>query len=258
MGENLHLNDAYFHVVEEPKKYSSIKETFITNWQDTHNFLPNSYLKSFDSILFYNFIHRECFKSSIERNSSNIETSEISSYKNCVSKHQYSIQVFSKILHASRKWKGFLSYIDIKEYSKHPEEMGTNIPTNPIVRKQYLDMVKIKENEERKKGIENVLGNPQKPKPLNFVYEFLLNKRGILSRLDLEKALASKNLLAEYNRLNDIYGAELANELKTKVDLKNWGGIQGDDFVAEDDESSNAGPVDEDVPASEVPSPDSE
>ena len=51
--------------------------------------------------------------------------------------------------------------------------------TNWIVRKQYLDIVKIKENVERKKVIENVFGyEPQKPKQLNFVYEFLLKRKG--------------------------------------------------------------------------------
>jgi len=254
MGENLHLKDSFFHVYEEPKKYSSIKETFITNWQDNHNFLPNNYLKSFDSLLFYNFIHRECFRSSITRNSSNIETSEVNFYKNCVSKHQYSIQVFSNILKSSRKWKGFLAYVDLKEYSRAPEEMGTNIPTNPIIRKQYLDMVKIKENEERKKGIENVLGNPQPQKPMNFVYEYILKKRGFSSKLDLEEAFASKNLLAEYNRLNEAYGADFANEIKTKVDLKNWGGIPGDDFTAEDEDSGS--PAAAEVEGADAPSGD--
>jgi len=142
-------------------------------------------------------------------------------------------------MNASRKWKGFLSYIDLKEYTRVPEEMGTNVPTNSIVRKEYLDMKKIKENEEMKRGIENVLGgSPQKPKPLNFVYEFLLKKKGFSSRLDLEEAFASKNLLAEYNRLNEAYGADLANQLKAKVDLKNWAGIPGDDFVPEEEEST--------------------
>lgn len=249
MGENLHLKDVYFHVYEEPKKYSSIKESFITNWQETQNFLPHNYLKSFDSLLFYNFIHRECFKSSINRNSSNIESTEVNSYKNCVSKHQYSIQVFSNVLNASRKWKGFLSYIDLKEYSRVPEEMGTSMPTNPIIRKQVLDMQKIKENEERKKGIENVLGNPQKPKPMNFVYEFLLKRKGFSSRLDLEEAFSGKNLLAEYNRLNEAYGADLTSELKAKVDLKNWAGIPGDEFVAEEDDSAASA---EDAPAAEA------
>lgn len=237
MGERLHLNNPYFHVVEEPKKYSSIKDTYITNWQDANDFLPKNYLKSFDSLLFYNFIHRECFKSSITNNSSNIESVEVNSYKNCVSKHQFSIQVFSNVLKASRRWKGFLSYIDLREYSRIPEEMGTNIPTNPLIRKQVLDMKIIKENEDRKKAIENILNKPEPKKPLNFVYEYILKKKGFSSRLELEEAFASKNLLSEYNRLNEAYGADLANELKAKVDLKNWGGIPGDDFTPEDDDS---------------------
>ncbi len=253
MGENLHLNDAFFHVYEQPKKYSSIKETFITNWQDNHNFLPYNYLKSFDSILFYNFIHRECFKSSIKTNTSNIETSEINSYKNCVLKHQYSIQVFSNVLKASRKWKGFLSHIDLKEYSRQPEEMGTNMPNNPIVRKRLLDQIKIKENEERCKGIENVLGYSQKRKPMSFVYEFLLKRKGFTSRLDLEEAFASKNLLGEYNRLNELYGEKVANELKTTVDLKNWSGIRGDDFAPEEESAPAAEEPIADVPVVEEP-----
>lgn len=258
MGENLHLNNAYFHVYEEPKKYNSIKETFIINWHDVTTFLPQNYLKSFDSLLFYNFIHRECFKSSILRNTSNIDSAEINSYKNCVSKHQYSIQVFSNILLTSRRWKGFLAHVNLREYSRVPEEMGTITPTNPIIRKQYLDRIKIKENEERSRGIEKILGDPQKPKPLNFVYEFLLKRKGFSSRLDLEEAFSSKNLLAEYNRLNEAYGAELANELKAKVDLKNWSGIPGDNFTPEDEDSGasadSAASADAAAEGQEIPS----
>lgn len=171
MSERLHLNDSFFHVYEHPKKYDSLKDTFITNWQDAQNFIPKNYLKSFDSILFYNLIHRECFKSSI-KNTSNIDQSEVDLYRNCVSKHNYSIGVFSNILQSSRNWKGFLSYIDVREYSRHPEEMGTTIPTNPIIRKHVLDMQKIKENKERGNALENLLKGSSDPKPLNFVYEY--------------------------------------------------------------------------------------
>ena len=234
MGENLHLDEITFQSYEKPKKYDTIKDTYIINWQENQNFLPKSYLKSFDSILFYNLIHRECFRTAI-KNTSNLDQSEIKTYKNCVSKHQYAVQTFTSVISSSRKWKGFLSYIDMREYSRNPEEMGTSVPTNPIIRKKYLDMVKIKENEERKRGLLNLFGGQKKRNPLNFVYEYLLNKTNILSRLDLEVALSSKNILQEYNRLNETYGEELAKEIKSKVDLKSWNGITGDDFVAEEE-----------------------
>ena len=54
----------------------------------------------------------------------------------------------------------------------------------------------------------------------------------------MEEAFSGKNLLAEYNRLNEAYGADLTSELKAKIDLKNWAGIPGDDFVAEEDDSA--------------------
>lgn len=186
MSESLHLHDACFHVYEHPKKYDSLKDTYIINWQDSQNFLPKNYLKSFDSILFYNFIHRECFRSSI-KNTSNIDQSEISLYRNCVSKHNYSIGVFSNILQSSRKWNGFLSYIDIREYSRHPEELGTTIPTNPIIRKQYLDMQKMKENKERGNSIQNLLGQSEDPNPFNFVYEHLIQKNESATKSELEE-----------------------------------------------------------------------
>lgn len=248
---DLHLNNPYFHVYEEPKKVSSIKDSFIIDWVDQEKFLPDSYLKEFDATLFYNYLHRECFKSSL-LNASNAkpESSELFSYKNCISKHQFSIKVFSNVVMASRKWKGFLSYVNMREYSRHPEEMGTSIPTNSIIRNNYLNHLKIKENEERGRGIENLLSSSVKPKnPMNFVYEFLLKKKSFLSRLDLEEALRNKDTLAEYTRLNEKYGSELAEELKSKVNLKDWKGISGDDYVPEDVSSEVSS---EELPPAEV------
>ena len=234
---NLHLNNPFFHVYEEPKKVSSVKESFIIDWVDNEKFLPDSYLKDFDSSLFYNYIHRECFKSSLKNASSNLESSEVSLYRNCVNKHQYSIRVFSNVLMASRKWNGFLSYLNLREYSKEPEEMGSTIPNHPIVRKNYLDHLKIMENKERGRGIRNLLSSAKEKNPMNFVYEFLLKKKSFLSRLDLEEALRNKDVLAEYTRLNEKYGNEFAEELKTKVDIRDWKGIGGDDFVPEESEA---------------------
>ena len=256
--QDLHLQNPYFHVYEEPKKVSSIKESFIIDYVDNEKFLPDSYLKEFDATLFYNYIHRECFRSSIS-NTPKLDSTEVTSYQNCVSKHQFSIKVFSNVVMASRKWKGFLSYINMREYSRKPEEMGTTIPTNPIIRKNYLDHLLIKENEERGKGIENLLSSVKTKNPMSFVYQFLLKKKSFLSRLDLEEALRNKDVLAEYTRLNEKFGSELSDELKAKVDIKDWQGIGGDDFVAEEPEPEpepEAEPVatsDDESPASEEP-----
>ena len=70
---------------------------------------------------------------------------------------------------AARKWRGFLSLINMREYSRQPEEMGTSIPNNPIVRKQYMDHLKIKENKERGRGIENLLSSAKPENPMSFV-----------------------------------------------------------------------------------------
>lgn len=232
---DLHLKSPWFHVYEEPKKVSSIKDSFIIDWVDNEKFLPDSYLNEFDATLFYNYIHRECFKSSI-KNSNGINSSEVLSYKNCVSKHQFSIKVFSNVIMASRKWKGFLSFINMREYSRQPQEMGTSIPNNPIIRKNYMDQLKIKENEERGRGVENLLSNIKTKNPMSFVYQFLLKKKSFLSRYDIEEALRNKDTLAEYTRLNEKYGSELAEELKAKVDIKDWKDIPGDDYVPEEPE----------------------
>ena len=244
---DLHLKNPYFHVYEEPKKVSSVKESFIIDWVDNEKFLPDSYLKEFDATLFYNYIHRECFRSSIKNASSALDSTEVSSYRNCVNKHQFSIKVFSNVVMASRKWKGFLSYINLREYSRQPEEMGSTIPTNSIVRKNYLDHIRIKENEEKGRGIQNLLSSTKPKNPMNFVYQYLLKKKSFLSRLDLEEALRNKDALAEYTRLNEKYGSELADELKAKVDIKNWKGIGVDDYVPEDPEPETEPQADDDA-----------
>jgi len=232
---DLHLESPYFHVYEEPKKVSSIKDSFIIDWIDQEKFLPDSYLNEFNATLFYNYLHRECFKSSISK-SAGINFSEVSTYKNCVEKHQFSIKVFSNVVMASRKWRGPLSFINMREYSRQPEEMGTSIPTNSIIRKNYMDQLKIKENEQRGRGFEDLLSSVKPKNPISFVWEFLLKKKSFISRFDLEEALRNKDTLAEYTRLNEKYGSELAKELKAKVNINDWKDIPGDDYVPEEPE----------------------
>merc|ERR1711957_1029206 len=85
-------------------------------------------------------------------------------------------------------------------------------------------------------------------------YKFLLEKKSFLSRLDLEGALRNKDVLAEYTRLNEKFGSELSDELKAKVDIKNWSGIGGDDYVSEEPEAEAevvAAPQDDASPVSE-------
>ena len=127
-----------FSTYEKPKSYDFIPETFKLNWDQPEKFLPDHMIESFNQRIFNNFLHRECFNSCIT-NSSSLVQSEIDCYNNCRNKHLYSVGIFRDILMTRRKWKGFKNYINIREYSREPEEMGTDIPTEPMKRQNYLN-----------------------------------------------------------------------------------------------------------------------
>ena len=132
--------------LEPPKNYDYIPETYKNVWEDPNKFIPTRMHKTFNQKMFYNFVHRECFNSciSLTNQSFKPDLTETSCYDNCRSKHLSSMGIFSDIVLYRRKWDGFMSFINMREYQKDPDEMGKLIPTDPFLRGSILQFRDIK------------------------------------------------------------------------------------------------------------------
>ena len=223
--------DLIFSTYEKPKHYDYIPEVYKLRWDQPEKFLPDYLINSFNQKLYNNFLHRECFNSCIT-NSNSLTSEEQTCYKNCQSKHLYSMGIFKDVLMTRRKWRGFRNYINIKEYSRVPEEMGTDAPTDPIMRQQYLKYNRYQKDKEAKYGLSKIFDGDKFKVEAKNIFDFYLEGRYTTdSNIDKEKR---KDFYNEYKELTEVYGDKVHELLKGKIDLKDWKNIPGEDFVPED------------------------
>jgi hypothetical protein len=223
--------DVIFSTYEKPKHYDYIPETFKLRWDQPEKFLPDYLINTFNQKLFNNFLHRECFNSCVT-NSNSLTDEEQACYKNCQSKHLYSMGVFKDILMTRRKWRGFRNYINIKEYSRTPEEMGTDAPTDPLRRKEYLKYNQWVKDKDAKYGLPKLFDNDKFNVEAKNIFDFYLEGRYTTdSNVDKDKR---KDFYNEYKELTEVYGDKVNELLKGKINLKDWKNIPGEDFAPED------------------------
>lgn len=240
----MNAHDIYFTTYEAPKTYSYIPESYKLVWPEHDKFLPSVMEKSFNQKMHYNFLHRECFNSCVT-DSSSLSKTELNCYKNCQSKHSYSMGTFKSILLAKRKWKGFLNFVNVKEYSRRPEEMTTGIPTDPMMNLAYYKAVEELKDINLKSGIIDLFGgsNVETKNIFDMYLEGRLAQNSQAEKEHLKEK--RKDIYNEYQELNDKYGDKIQELLKKRVNLKNWRGIPGDDWEPEEEETTTEAAAEE-------------
>lgn len=228
-----------FSTYEPPKTYSYIPESFKLHNEDPDKFLPDRMLKQFNEKMFYNFLHRECFNVSVTDSSSLTDT-EQKTYSNCLTKHLNSIGIFRDVVLAKKKWRGFQNYISIKEYSRSPEEMTTNIPTDPALRAAYYNYERHLKGMEAKNAFIDLFG-VSKRKQTDIFQMYLNGVYAPGSKMEADDLAAErKDKYNEYKELNAKYGDRIQALLKRRVNPKDWKEIAGENFVPDDEEGNQA------------------
>ncbi len=237
---DLKINQAYpkilFSTFEKPKFYDYIPESYKINWPDPQKFLPDSMMSHFNKRVFINFIHRECFNSCVADNAQ-LSSQETQCYQNCKNKHLSSLETFKNIMMERRRWKGWKNFISVKEYSRTPEEIGTNFPTDLIRRHQIYDNKEEQFLSENTMGLREALNSEfvdanKKTKTIFDVY----GDAPLNSKVGQEKlAEQRKDVYNEYVEMNEKYGPRVAEMLKGNVNMQDWKDVPGDDWKPEEE-----------------------
>lgn len=223
---------------EKPKSYDYIPESFKLIWEDPHKFIPDKVLSQFNERMFLNFIHRECFNSCLT-NSATLSEYEKSCYKNCQNKHLMSLGTFKEALMARRKWRGWKNYVSLKEYSRTPEEMATDFPTDPIIRGELLKHQEMQFEAKQKIGLRELFNSKKEPKNTMTIFDLYFKGRFPAdSKVAKEKeANQRKDIYNEYRELSEKYGDRIAELLKKKVNMNDWKDVPGDNWTPEEEEA---------------------
>jgi len=240
----------FFTTFEKPKYYENIPDSYNIQWDDPHKFIPDKYLSNFNQRMFVNFIHRECFNSCVNY-SSNLSNEETICYENCKNKHLSSLETFKNILLERRKWKGWKNFVALKEYSRIPEEMGTDFPTDPQRRHEIYDKQEETFMLKQKIGLREALNSEFSTDEKQTIFDVYLNQENppLYSKAGLEiKAKEREDKYNEYKELNEKYGSQVADLLKQKVNIKNWKDVPGEDWTPEEADSSETIPFSEQNP----------
>jgi hypothetical protein len=226
------LDKIIFSTFEIPKVYSFIPQSYQLNWEDPNKFIPDRLFKYFNQKIYYNFLHRECFNSVVLPGNTLSEI-EKQQYANCQNKHSGSLGIFRDIIVAKRKWQGFKHYINVKEYSRSPEEMTSSIPTDPLLKGAYLHYVEVLKNDKVKQGLPDLLGL-HTPHKSDIVHAYLSGT--YLPDSKLAKSKEERNdKYTEYKELSAKYDSQIRELLKKRVNIKNWKDIIGEDFNPSED-----------------------
>jgi len=220
----------HFDTYTKPQTHTYIPDTYKNVWEEPTKFLPTKMQRSFNQHMFYNFIHRECFNSCLSKDNAkpNPNTQELTCYENCKNKHLSSMGIFESAVISKRKWGGLLSFINLKEYSKDPDEMGKLIPTDPFLRGTIRNYRAIKEQIYLHGSLNDIFDvEPQKPISIFEYYLFTPPMKG--SSREKKDNMEKLGSYEHYKELSKKYGAVINDKLE-KVDVKDWKGISGDDF----------------------------
>lgn len=230
------IPNLYFSTYEAPKHYDYIPDAYKLNWEDPHKFIPDRNLTHFNQKMFVNFIHRECFNSCVQRGA-RLSENETNCYKSCQNKHLSSIGVFKEILMNKRKWKGFRQFVSLREYSRRPDEIATDIPTDPLMKAAYYNYIDSKQLENVKYELRNIFGHYEYKPPT--IFEIYLQGK-FTEGSNVEKNLKAQERADKYNEykeLSEKYGDQIKELLKKKVDVDNWKDVPGDNFTPEEIEA---------------------
>lgn len=221
------IDKIVFSTYEVPKSYDNIPQSYQMNWEDPTKFIPDRLLKYFNQKIYYNFLHRECFNSVVLPGNSLTEI-ENQQFANCQNKHRASLGIFQDIMIAKKKWQGFKHYINIKEYSRTPEEMTTSVPTDPLLRGAYLNYVEANKHNEVKRGFPELFGM-HTPHKTDIIQAYL---SGVyLNDTNIQKNKKEReDKYTEYKELSAKYDNQIKELLKKRVNTKNWKDILGENF----------------------------
>ena len=225
----------YFSTFEKPKFYDYIPESFKLNWEQPHKFIPDRMLSHFNQKMFINYVHRECFNSCVTSGAS-LSAQETTCYSNCRNKHMSALGTFRDILLQRRKWKGWRNFISVREYSRTPEEIATDFPTDAKARAKILDERDEKFVTKQRLGLREALNSEfVEPEKLTIFDVYMQGKFTNESRVGKEhKSRQREDYYNDFREMNEKYGAQVAEMLRSRVNLKDWKDIPGDDYVPED------------------------
>ena len=132
----------------------------------------------------------------------------------------------------------------MKEYSRTPEEIATDFPTDPRTRAKIEDQKEQEFMNKQKLGLREALNSEfEDEKETISIFDVYMNgKYTADSKLGQQKlASRRKDIYNEYKELNEKYGAQVAEMLKSKVNMKHWKDIPGDDWVPDEEDTGAAG-----------------
>ena len=236
----------YFRTFEKPKFYDYIPETYKMKWEDPHKFIPDRMVSQFNQKMFLNYIHRECFNSCVS-DSSSLTQDEKDCYNNCKNKHLSVLGTFEKVLVQQRKWKGWKNFLNVKEFSRTPEEIGTTYPTDPAKRAELVDKKEREFMNKQTLGLREALNSEfEETKEERTIFDvYMKGEYTYDSKVGKERLSKRRNdIYNEYKELNEKYGAQVAEMLKSKVNLKDWKDIPGDEWVPEEEPVTSEAPSD--------------
>jgi hypothetical protein len=225
-----------FSTYEKPTHHDYIPDVYKLRWDQADKFLPDYMIGTFNQRMFNNFLHRECFNSCITKGEK-LSSDEQVCYNNCRNKHLYSMGIFKDILMTNRKWKGFRNFINIREYSRTPDEMATNIPTDTIRRQDYLNWKDYHKNFHARHGLLDIFG--YKKSSESNIFDYYLEGRFTNDSVTGQEfdQKSRKDRYNEYKELSEKFGEKVQELLKGKK--KTWAGIPGEDFVPEEEGVDN-------------------
>ena len=230
-----------FRTYEKPKFYDYIPESYKLKWEDPHKFLPDTMVHEFNQRMFLNFVHRECFNSCVQGSGALSEV-ESSCYNNCKSKHFSSLGTFKEILTEKRKWRGWKNFLNVNEYSRTPEEMATHYPTDPIKRTELRNLEEQKFLNKQTLGLREALNSEFDNNQKQSIFDIYLNGKFTHdSKIgQAKKAALRQDYYNEYRELNEKYGAQVAEMLRSKINIKDWKDVPGDDWVPKEEPTSDS------------------
>jgi hypothetical protein len=241
-----HIPNWVFRTFEKPKVYDYIPETFKNKWEDPHKFIPDRMLGHFNQRVFLQHIHRECFNSCVN-SSAALSDQEKSCYDNCRNKHLSAIGTFKEVLLQNRKWKGWKNFVNLREFERTPEEIGTIFPTDPYRRASIEDKRESEFSRKQTHGLREVFNSEfEDPVENSNVFDEYMKGRYPEDSLVGQNRNGKKrrDIYNEYKELNEKYGAQVVELIRSKINIKDWKDVPGDDWQPEE-ETPAAGQSDE-------------